>query len=246
MLMMVISKNKLKKIIIYILVIVFIIGGILFTFRKNSPETLNLLQMASEPYIRGTNKNSGYVAITCNVDLGWDDEYLQKILDILDEENIKITFAVTGKWAQNNKDELLNIKSRGHQIANHGYQHLGYNTLSYDENFNQIKKSKDIIDNITGEQSDFFQAPSGSFNEDTIKAANNLGYTCYKWDIDTVDWMDKDNPQKIINRVKRKNIQENSIVLIHPTKAITICLDEIISMIRTSGYIPGRLDDVFK
>lgn len=246
MLMMVISKSKLKKIIISILVIIFIIGGILFTVRKNSPESLNLLQMASEPYTRGTNENSGYVALTCNVDLGWEDEYIQKILDILDKENVKITFAVTGKWAQQNKDELLLMKSKGHQIANHGYQHLDYDTLSYEENFNQIKKSKDIIDNITKTQSEFFQAPSGSFNEDTVKAANNLGYTCYKWDVDTIDWMDKDNPQNIIKRIEKKEIKNSSIVLMHPTKATTMCLGDIISIIRTRGYIPGRLEDVFK
>ena len=50
----------------------------------------------------GTLRNSGHVAITCNVDLGWEDEYIEKILEVLDKENVKITFAVTGKWAQKN------------------------------------------------------------------------------------------------------------------------------------------------
>ena len=89
------------------------------------------------------------------------------------------------------------------------------------------------------------QAPSGAFGDDTVKAANDLGYICYKWDVDTIDWMDKDNPDKIIQRIQKKDIKDGSIVLMHPTKATSICLDEIISIIRTRGYVPGKLSDVF-
>ena len=247
MIMMVINKNKLKKIIIFILVVLFIIGGILYTIKNRVLDTMDILDLAgnNQPYTMGTDENSGYVAITCNVDLGWEDEYIQKILETLDKENVKITFAVTGKWAEKNQEQLLQMQDKGHEIANHGYQHLNYDTLSYEENLNQIKKSKEIIDTITKKESRFFQAPSGAFGEETVKAANDLGYICYKWDVDTIDWMDKDNPDNVVNRIKNKKIKDGSIVLMHPTKATTMCLDDIISIIRTRGYIPGKLSDVF-
>ncbi len=245
--LMVISKSKLKKIIIFILILAFIIGGIFYIFKNKSQDTMNLLDIASntQPYTMGTVKNSGHVAITCNVDLGWEDEYIEKILEVLDKENVKITFAVTGKWAEKNETMILKMQDKGHEIANHGYQHLNYDTLSYDENLNQIKKSQEIIDAATKKESKFFQAPSGAFCDDTVKAANDLGYICYKWDVDTIDWMDKDNPDKIIERIKSKDIKDGSIVLMHPTKATTMCLDDIISIIRTRGYVPGKLSDVF-
>ena len=41
---------------------------------------------------------------------------------------------------------LLKIKNEGHEIGNHGYKHLDYATLSYDENLEQIKTSKKIIE----------------------------------------------------------------------------------------------------
>lgn len=245
--LMVISKSKLKKILIFILILAFIIGGIAYILKNKSQDTMNLLDMAgnTQPYTMGTVKNSGHVAITCNVDLGWEDEYIEKILEVLDKENVKITFAVTGKWAEKNKDMLLKMQDKGHEIANHGYQHINYDTLSYDENLNEIKKSQQIIDAATEKESKFFQAPSGAFCDETVKAANDLGYICYKWDVDTIDWMDKDNPDKIIERIKKKDIKDGSIVLMHPTKATTMCLDDIISIIRTKGYVPGRLSDVF-
>lgn len=246
MIMMVINKKKLKKIIIFILIIVFIAGGIIYTVKNQSKNTLNLLDMANnQPYTMGTKQKSGYVAITCNIDLGWEMEYVEKILEILDRENVKITFAVTGKWVEKNEENLLKIKNKGHEIANHGYKHLDYDKLSYEENLQQIKKSKEIIDKITKEESKFFQAPSGAFGEETVKAASDLGYISYKWDVDTIDWMYKDNPQNIINRIKKKEIKDGSIVLMHPTKATTQSLEEIISVIRNKGYVPGKLSDVF-
>ena len=246
MIMMVLNKNKLKKILIFLLIILFIGGGIVFTIKKNeSIPSINILDLAKAPYTQGTKKNSGYVSLTCNVDLGWEDEYVISILETLKKEKVHITFNVTGKWAEKNKDLLLRIKNEGHEIGNHGYKHLDYATLSYDENYNQISTSKKIIEDALGEKTKFFQAPAGSFGTNTVKAAESLNYICFKWDVDTIDWQDRYNPEKIIERVKNKNIVDGSIILMHPTDATTKCLDDIIEIIRQKNLKPGRLSDVF-
>ena len=246
MIMMVLNKRKLKKLLLFILIILLIGGGITFTVKKNRPTpTINILDLAKEPYTQGTKKNSGYVALTCNIDLGWESEYVISILETLKKENAHITFNVTGKWAEKNKDLLLRIKDEGHEIGNHGYKHLDYATLSYEENLEQIKTSKKIIEDELGEETKFFQAPAGSFGTNTVKAAESLNYICFKWDIDTIDWQDKYNPEKIIERVKNKNIVDGSIVLMHPTDATTKCIDDIIQIIREKDLKPGKLSDVF-
>lgn len=246
MIMMVISKGKLKKIIISILIILLIVAGIIFTMKENqSIPSINILDLAKAPYTQGTKKDSGYVALTCNVDLGWEDEYVISILETLKRENIHITFNVTGKWSENKKDLLLRMKEEGHEIGNHGYKHLDYANLSYDDNYNQISTSKKIIEDVIGEETKFFQAPAGSFGSNTVKAAERLNYICFKWDVDTIDWQDRDNPQKIIERVKSKDIVDGSIILMHPTDATTKCLDNIIEIIKNKNLKPGRLSDVF-
>ena len=246
MIMMVLNKGKLKKIIIFILILLLILGGIVFTVKRNeATPSINILDLAKAPYTQGTKKNSGYVALTCNVDLGWEDEYVISILETLKKENVHITFNVTGKWVENKKDLLMRIKNEGHEIGNHGYKHLDYATLSYDDNYKQISTSKKIIEEALGEETKFFQAPSGSFGSDTVKAAESLNYICFKWDVDTIDWQDKDNPQRIIERIKNKDIVDGSIVLMHPTNATTKCLDDIIQIIRDKNLKPGRLSDVF-
>ena len=82
MIMMVLNKGKLKKILIFILIILVIVAGLTFTLKRNqSTPSINILDLAKEPYNQGTKENSGYVALTCNVDLGWEDEYVISILE---------------------------------------------------------------------------------------------------------------------------------------------------------------------
>ena len=246
MIMMVLNKSKLKKIIILVLVAVILLSGLIFFIgKRGSKPAFELIDIANVPYTQGTKQNSGYVALTCNVDLGWEIEYLEGILDVLKKEDVKITFNVTGRWAEKNQEMLLRIKEEGHEIGNHGHRHLDYAKLSYEENLEQIKTSKKIIEDIIKEETKFFQAPAGSFGEGTIKAANELGYKSIKWDVDTIDWNNRKEPDVIIQRVSKKDIKDGSIVLMHPTYATTQCLDDIIHIIKDRGLKSGMLSDIF-
>lgn len=242
--MIVINKKKLKKVIIGLIAVILIVISGLYLMKRETKPTLNL-DVANQPYYQGTKVKSGYVALTCNVDLGWESEYVEGILEALKKEDVKITFNVTGRWAENNEELLLKIKEEGHEIGNHGHKHLDYANLSYEENLEQIKTSKKIIEDIIKEETKFFQAPSGSFGDNTVKAAKEMGYTSIKWDIDTIDWKNREEPDVIIERIKKKDIVDNSIVLMHPTNATVQCIDDIINIIRGKGLKPGKLSDVF-
>ncbi len=241
-----INKNKMKKIIVVGIAILMVSGlGVTFIKGKDIKPTFNFIDTANLPYTQGIKKDSKHVALTCNVDLGWETEYLETILQKLKKENIKITFNVTGRWAEKNEELLLKMKSEGHEIGNHGHRHLDYAKLSYEDNYTQIETSKKIIEGIIKEDTKFFQAPAGSFGEGTMKAAKELGYTCIKWDVDTIDWMNRKEPEVVIERVKKKNIQENSIVLMHPTYATAEAIDDIIKIVVDKGLTPGKLSDIF-
>lgn len=246
MIMMVLTKKKLKKIItVAVIAIVALVGIIFMATKGNIKPTFRLFNSAELPYTQGTKKNSGYVALTCNVDLGWETEYVEGILKALEKEDVKISFNVTGRWAEKNQDMLLKIKQQGHTIGNHGHKHLDYANLSYEENLDQIKTSKKIIEDIIKEDTKFFQAPSGSFGDATMKAAKEVGYTCFKWDIDTIDWQNRKEPEVIVERVRKKDMKDGSIILMHPTYATMEGIDDIIKIVRDNGFKPGSLNDIF-
>jgi len=100
----------------------------------------------------------------------------RKILDLLDKYNVKATFFVLG-WIAERKPELVKeIHSRGHEIASHGYGHIINYELSREEIYEDIKKSKELLESITGDKVVGYRAPNFSVTQDVIDALTTLGF----------------------------------------------------------------------
>jgi polysaccharide deacetylase family protein (PEP-CTERM system associated) len=73
-----------------------------------------------------------------------------RILDLLDEHGVKATFFVLGWIAKRFPILVTEIQSRGHEIASHGYNHRLIYDLSPLEFRQDLRQSKDILEDITG------------------------------------------------------------------------------------------------
>jgi len=103
-----------------------------------------------------------------------------RLLEIFERTKSKATFFILANVAQRYPEIVKAIQKRGHEIASHGYGHdLVYNLDS--ESFRyDIKKSTDIIENITGEKVLGYRAPYFSITEKSTWALDvlkDLGFT---------------------------------------------------------------------
>ncbi|NLX61757.1 MAG: polysaccharide deacetylase family protein [Tissierellia bacterium] len=229
---------KKKTLFIFVLILILILTAILFiSYFNQTRETFN-----TDVYYKG-NVEEKIVAFACNVD--WGNEYIKPLLEIFKKSNIKITFFVTGRWAENNPDLLKAIYQEGHEIGNHGYNHINYDQLSYERNKEEILKADSAIENILGIKPSLFAPPAGAYNENTIKACKDLNYDIIMWSIDTIDWREDSTKEKIKNRVI-ENLHNSAIVLMHPTEETVKALPEIIANILDKGYKIGKISDVVK
>ncbi|NLY77006.1 MAG: polysaccharide deacetylase family protein [Tissierellia bacterium] len=233
--LIVINKRILYGLIAIVIILIVIAIGI--HFYNKSEETFNL-----DVYYKG-NIDDKIIAFACNVD--WGNEYIKPMLNILSEHNIKITFFVTGRWAKENQELLRTIYNEGHEIGNHGYEHLEYDKLNYEKNREQILVAHDIIKKTLGIESRFFAPPAGAYNENTIKAAKDLEYEVVMWSIDTIDWREDSTKDIIIKRITDR-LHNSAIILMHPTEETVNALPEIISYIFNKGYKIGKIGDVIK
>lgn len=191
------------------------------------------------PIRKGTNKE--YIAFTCNVD--WGSEFIPPMLDIFKKHDVKITFFVSGRWAQNNPDMLKKIRENGHEIGNHGFGHRMHSKLGLEDNKIEIERTHNIVKDILGENMIYFAPPAGDFGDETLKAANQLGYKTILWNIDTIDWRNDSTCDKITSRVLQKPLN-GSIVLMHPKKETVKALDYIIKAIKEKNIKVGTVSDV--
>lgn len=93
------------------------------------------------------------------------NEQLELLLDFLKNLNIKSTFFVLGKTAEENPNLIKKISSSGHEVASHGYSHAMLNKLNDIEIEDDIKKSKDILEEIINLPVIGYRAPCFSITE---------------------------------------------------------------------------------
>ncbi len=178
------------------------------------------------------DESTNNVSIMINV--YWGNEYIEPILDILDQNNVKATFFVGGSWVARNNDVLQAIFNRGHEIGNHGYNHLDHTTLGDAIQKKEIESNHSLVKELIGVDMTVFAPPSGAYNKKTVEIATSLGYSTIMWSKDTIDWRDKDST--LIYSRAVKDISNGDLILMHPTEKTVEALPDIIKTIKNNGY----------
>ena len=174
-----IMSFKLSTVIFTAFVILCVVFGIFLTTHTLSDAVSGEARMIPIYNVETTEKK---VAITFNCAVGNSD--IDKILAILERYNAKATFFLLGSWADDYTDEVQKIYDAGHEIGNHSYFHKDMPSMNYENILLDIQKCNETVRNITGQSPALFRAPSGSYDNKTISAAESLGMITIQWDVE--------------------------------------------------------------
>lgn len=205
------------------------LGTIVFKNHSVTEEGIQSLAPNEEGIvIRSGLPNSNQLVFSCNVD--WGEEVIPDMLKIFKENNIKITFFVSGRWAENHPDLLKEMYQAGHEIQSHGYSHKLCSQNSVEAIKEEILKTEAVILEILGIKTNVFAPPSGDYDETTVELCKSLGYKLALWSSDTIDWREGSTAAVIKDRVLKKRLN-GAIVLMHPkeetVKALPSLIEEI-------------------
>lgn len=182
------------------------------------------------------------MAFACNV--FWGEEYLPRMLEIFQRENVSVTFFLGGSWVKKHPELAKEMALKGHELGNHSFSHPHPNNLSKEQNKEQILQTEALIFSVAKQKTVLYAPPYGEFNQSVLQAADELGYKTIMWTIDTVDWK-KPSPEVIKARVLKK-AQNGAIVLIHPTEPTLEALPGIISELKQQGYVLESVSSIIK
>jgi len=200
--------------------------------RKSIPYKGNPEEFRAYPMYKG-NDAGDYVSLLINV--AWGDEELEKMIEILDQTDVKATFFFEGKWAKNHQEQVKLIHEKGHLIGNHSYSHPAkWGGFSYEQYKEEIVQTNEILTAIIGEPIIYFAPPGGEFNDKTIKAAYDQGMYTILWTTDTIDWKGY-KADKILDRVMSK-VHSGSLILMHPKPETVIALETMINQLKDLDY----------
>jgi len=90
---------------------------------------------------------------------------MDKLLSLLDRHHTKATFFILGWIAERVPDLVVRIRSRGHEIASHGYGHELLCHLNEEEFEEDLLKSKQILEELAAVEVIGYRAPRFSVAE---------------------------------------------------------------------------------
>ncbi len=185
-----------------------------------------LVATDSQPVFRSKNTN----ALALKYDVYPGDINIEKLLSILDNKDCRITFFVSGLWADQNPDICKRIIQEGHEIGCLGYNGVSYGDMDVDETRTDIEKGYAAIFENSGVKPDLLCPPKGDYNDDVLKYASSLGLRVILWSIDTIERADErtvDVAQNIL-----KNAENGDIVYVYSSRESINALSGIIDGIR--------------
>ncbi|MNZ94669.1 Peptidoglycan-N-acetylmuramic acid deacetylase PdaA precursor [compost metagenome] len=204
-------------------------------YRQIEPK-VSLNELGAEPIYRG---NPAKPMVSLMINVAWGNQYIVPMLDILDEENVKVTFFLDGSWLSKNPELATEMLKRGHEMENHAYTHPNMSTLSRARATVEIEKTQKLLKESLGVTNKWFAPPSGDFDQETVEIASSLGLKTVLWTVDTVDWRNP-SPESIVAKITSK-AEPGTLVLMHPTASSSKALKAMIRGIKAKGLQLGTV-----
>jgi peptidoglycan/xylan/chitin deacetylase (PgdA/CDA1 family) len=195
---------------------------------------------------------SPYIALT--FDDGPDKRYTPQLLDLLKKHQVKATFFVVGKKAENNPDLIQRMHQEGHLIGLHNYVHRSNWSMSPWQIKRELDQSADIVERITGTRPSYYRPPWGLlalFDFFLLKE-----YRIILWSLMTGDWRSKGGSAKVKNGILN-HVKKGDVILLHDSgetwganldaPSFTIeALQDVLGELSRLGFSFVRIDDMLE
>lgn len=203
--------------------------------RPYTPMELNEQYAMYDAWFIGPDDGCIYLTF----DLGWENEGLtHRILDTLQEKDVKAVFFVLMDYVEDNPDIIQRIIDEGHMLASHAYSHTTLAELSVDEIQEQIWKLHTAIREEYGYEMTLFRPPSGEFSQQVLGVAHALGYRTVNWSYAYVDWLADEQPNVEASYNRLMNAAHSGCIYLLHTVSTTnaALLGDLIDGLRQEGY----------
>ena len=176
----------------------------------------------------------------------------QKLLEILDEQDVKASFFMLEPNMKLHSKAVLNMKQQGHALGLHGVTHdqkqfyKGANSPNL-----EMKQAQKTLKSITGVETHLIRTPYGSkpsLTEAQKKRLKKSGFIYWDWNIDSLDWKYRNQryvPEVMnqLNIIKNRHTKQPIVILMHDIPSTVQSLPLLITNLKNMGYSFATLDE---
>lgn len=248
----------------------FVIGKkeVTFYFGKQKEKSIALPYEEHKRYIALTNEHipsyymhdpilppaqpkieKGKKLIAFTFDDGPHPKNTKIIMDELEKYNGRGTFFMLGKNAEAYPDIVKEVYQRGHEVANHSWDHsmrIAANRtdlMSKAEVSEEVYKPNDAVFKAAGYEPKYFRPPYGAIKQNLDAVC---GLDMVMWDIDSEDWKNHD-AEKMSSIIKKHALVGYEVVLMHDIHDDTVeGVKKILKELNQEGYQFVTIDTLLK
>ena len=112
----------------------------------------------------------------------------------------------------------------------------------------ELRQVEDLYRSLTNQELPrYYRPPQGSYSEENLKMARDLGYKTVFWSLAYVDWNNHDQPtaEEAFSKLLPRT-HNGAVVLLHSTsKTNAAILDELLLRWEEQGYRFGTVEELF-
>jgi peptidoglycan/xylan/chitin deacetylase (PgdA/CDA1 family) len=144
-----------------------------------------------------------------------------RLLDILKQRNIKVTFFMIGPNVVAHPEIAQRVLAEGHEIGNHSWTHPQLSKLSDQRVTEEITKTQEAIKNACGFTPTLLRPPYGAITKRQREwIENQFGLSVILWSVDPLDW--KRPGASVITQRILIGAQSGAIILSHDIHQQTV------------------------
>ena len=183
-------------------------------------------------------------------DAGYENGCTAKILDVLKKHQVPAAFFLVGNYIERNADLVRRMVDEGHIVGNHTMHHYDMSKLSDKAQFSkELTDLEALFKDTTGQDMPkYYRPPQGTYSEENLKMAKDLGYRTVFWSLAYVDWNNDAQPtkeqafQKLLPRT-----HDGAVILLHSTSQTNAAiLDELLTRWKEDGYRFASVEELFR
>lgn len=195
-------------------------------------------KMKNDSIPASTTFYENVVALT--FDDGPHGTYTKELLDGLKKRGVVASFFVLGEHIEGNEELIRQMKEDGHLIGNHTFSHVKLDTLNKEAACDEVKRTCEALESITGEPVEYIRPPYGAYNED-LECLINLNKVL--WTVDPQDW-NTTNADAVVNHILN-NVGDGDIILLHDIYPSSVAAAlRVVDELKVRGYIFVTVEDI--
>ncbi len=155
-----------------------------------------------------------------------------RLLQILRDKGVKVTFFVVGSRAQKSPEILRQEEADGHEVASHTMTHANLKRSTVEAIKWEAAAMNGLFTEILGHGPSLTRPPYGNISNDTRTYINQ---PLILWTVDPEDWKYKD--ANIVHKNIVNSAFDGAIILMHDIHATTVdAVARVIDDLRAAGY----------